>query len=835
MANARREKKSGSQAAPLAGVRVLSLGGIWAGRVASMLLADQGADVVEVNRPDNSADWSRALLSRGKKETIIDLKTEQGKTLAQKIAAEADIVIENLGPGRSEGFGLDYQNIRAHNSSVVYVSIPGFAANSSSGHVAGWEGTIAASVGVYTDIHAQGPVMGGRPRFTALPMASAYGGVHAAIAASSAFYQKLKTGIGSFVEVPLADATLSSMALLIMEIEGQPAYFDVPAVDKVMTSVAMPILRDIEGHLTDEHRKVIRGYLSTFAQPMFANHLCADGRHIYLNATGHVHQARACLEVLGILDDMIAEGMVVATPYAVDLDNNISDASGLSAHWKERLRVRTAERLLSRPASEWEALFQQAGVPASVVRTADEWLNWPVSLSAGTVSEIDDPEFGGVRQAGRFISLEGATTRSPALRSREEWEGHWPEREKRKEKALLPNGGGMLEGIRVLDLSNVIAGPVGARTLAELGADVIRVDPVFPQAGPRMTLWFGVDVNQGKRSIILDLKTEKGREVLTRLVRKADVVIHNYLDRSLAGIGISPEQLRAINPDIISCQISAWGGPEGGALKDFPAYDPVLQAATGITARYGTKEAPVMHGMASCVDYITGFSAALGVLQALVSKELGRDVVNVRTSLAMGAQLVQFPFMAQGTRGQPLNIPSGQETPGYGAHYRFYKTRDGWAFLACRPDDVSKLMTAMGCTDAAGRDPDAVVAQLALSEIRSRLAAIPNASIVPVTRLDELRRDIAIAEELQPAFSPERSGLLMVNAPHPSGHRISLPFPSWYRSARHPIRRLAPAAKPGANTLSVLEELAFSGSDVSDLLASRVIAEEWTVLKGYFP
>jgi crotonobetainyl-CoA:carnitine CoA-transferase CaiB-like acyl-CoA transferase len=102
-----------------------------------------------------------------------------------------------------------------------------------------------------------------------------------------------------------------------------------------------------------------------------------------------------------------------------------------------------------------------------------------------------------------------------------------------------------------------------------------------------MTLWFGVDVNQGKRSIILDLKTEKGRAVLARLVRKADVIIHNYLDRSLPGIGISPEQLREINPNVISSQISAWAGSEGGPLKDFPAYDPVLQAATGITARYG--------------------------------------------------------------------------------------------------------------------------------------------------------------------------------------------------------------------------------------------------------
>src|ERR1700682_2157585 len=104
--------------------------------------------------------------------------------------------------------------------------------------------------------------------------------------------------------------------------------------------------------------------------------------------------------------------------------------------------------------------------------------------------------------------------------------------------------------------------------------------------GPHRTMWFGVDVNQGKRAIILDLKSQKGREAFERLVRESDIVLHNYLDHSLSGIGISEEQLRTLNPNVITCQVSAWGGPAGGPFKNFPAYDPVLQAATGITTRY---------------------------------------------------------------------------------------------------------------------------------------------------------------------------------------------------------------------------------------------------------
>jgi crotonobetainyl-CoA:carnitine CoA-transferase CaiB-like acyl-CoA transferase len=109
-----------------------------------------------------------------------------------------------------------------------------------------------------------------------------------------------------------------------------------------------------------------------------------------------------------------------------------------------------------------------------------------------------------------------------------------------------------------------------------------------------MTMWFGVDVNQGKRALILDLKSPEGQSVLKRLVAEADVVLHNFLDRSAEALGISDVQLRQIKPQIISCQVSAWGGPDGGPLKDDPAFDPVLQAATGITARYGSAQAPAL-------------------------------------------------------------------------------------------------------------------------------------------------------------------------------------------------------------------------------------------------
>ena len=159
-------------------------------------------------------------------------------------------------------------------------------------------------------------------------------------------------------------------------------------------------------------------------------------------------------------------------------------------------------------------------------------------------------------------------------------------------------------------------------------------------------MWFGVDVNQGKRAVVLDLKTEAGKAALARLVEGADVVLHNFLDRSARSLGIAHDQLAAIDPAIVSAQIGAWTGMEPGPWDNDPSFDPVLQAASGIMARYGDGPGkPVMHAIASCVDYITGFSTAAGIAQALLARERGQGGSYIRTSLAMAAQLVQFPYM----------------------------------------------------------------------------------------------------------------------------------------------------------------------------------------------
>jgi crotonobetainyl-CoA:carnitine CoA-transferase CaiB-like acyl-CoA transferase len=822
---------------PLQGVRVLNLGGIWAGRVASMLLADQGAEVIELNHPDREDKLEDSALGRGKVALSLDLKAPDGRHAALRLADEADIIIDNLGPGRATRFQLDYESIRQRNASIVYVSIPGFAEDSEGNGIAAYEGTVAASVGVYTDIHALGPILGGRPIFSSLPMASAYGGVHAAIAATMAYLRRLQTQVGCHVEVPLADALMSAMAVLIMKVDGQPQRFDLPPVDKAMSEVAFPIFREMSDDMSKDGRAAINAYLAKFGRPQFGNYLCSDGKMVFINAVDHVHHAKACLDVLGILNELIAEGMVVGSPYEEGgSGNNISYSAGLSPHWTQRLRTLMSQRFLTKPAHVWEELLRDGGVPATVVRTTQEWLDLPAAHAGGNVSEIEDAKFGAVRQPGRYISIEGAAVQSHELQPREighatvGWKSSRPIVERTAAHESTPK---ILSGVRVLDLSNVIAGPAACRILAEFGADVTRIDPPAPQAGPRMTMWFGIDVNQGKRSVILDLKSAEGRAVFETMVQKSDVILHNFLDASAARLGISDEDLRRINPDIVSCQVSAWGGPLGGPLKGYPSFDPVLQAATGITARYGTPDAPVLHGMASCVDYITGFTAALGVAQALVARKLGRGGSYVRTSLSMGAQLVQFPFAVLAKNTSTTAEPSTQLAPGYGPHYRLYKAADRWAFLACRKGDLAQIAELLGATEPTDASMAAAIAARTCIEISQLLRDWRSASFVPVTRLDQLREGCTVTD----AQSLELNSMLLAmrDADHPSGYRVNLPLPTWYRFGAQVVERLAPAPSPGTHTRQVLAGLGKSESEIRELFAKNVAREDWAVLKNYLP
>jgi crotonobetainyl-CoA:carnitine CoA-transferase CaiB-like acyl-CoA transferase len=556
---------------------------------------------------------------------------------------------------------------------------------------------------------------------------------------------------------------------------------------------------------------------------------------IFINAHNHIYQTRAFLQAIGALDQLLAMGMVLANPYTKDGGNNLLSAESMTPENRRHVRQVVAERLLARNARDWELTLRDLNVPVTVLQTSAEWLSRQPLQEGGVVMDLADPEYGQTRQMGLVVSIEGGDMTSPDLLPREAGDGDIEWRSAVTAKPT-PNGDAkqksILDGVRVLDLSNVIAGPVAGRTLAEFGADVIRIDSPAPLGGPRLTMWFGLDVNQGKRAMVLDLKSAAGREVFARMVSEADVVLHNFLDRSAESLGITHGQLTAINPHIISCQISAWGGPNGGPLKDDPPFDPVLQAASGIMSRFGTQDLPVLHAAASCVDYITGFNAALGIAQALLARALGRGGSHVRTSLAMGTQLVQFPFMIDHTDVEQGSEPSGQDAVGEGPHARIYEISDGWAFVACPAKEMAKLVTVLGEGED---DITATVAAMDFETLSAALAGVPGGGVVRVMSLEQVRKACTVDTDADAAVAKLEGSITMARFEHPGGIRATLPLQTWHRSTLTPVRRLSPAPWPGQDTRAVLAEAGYGMAEIDALFESGAVRDGWPVMDAYLP
>src|SRR6266705_3392797 len=186
------------------------------------------------------------------------------------------------------------------------------------------------------------------------------------------------------------------------------------------------------------------------------------------------------------------------------------------------------------------------------------------------------------------------------------------------------------EGIRVIDVTHVLAGPFAAYQLAVLGADVIKVEA---PDDPDQSRGSGTDralnhagmgtgfLTQGanKRSITLDLKQERGREVLKKLVATSDVLVENYRPGAFEALGLGYEALLKINPRLIYCSISAFG--QDGVRREQTAYDHVIQATSGIMASTGTEEVNPIKIGAPAVDYATGTMGAFALASALFQRE----------------------------------------------------------------------------------------------------------------------------------------------------------------------------------------------------------------------
>ncbi|WP_430387546.1 CaiB/BaiF CoA transferase family protein [Dyella sp. 20L07] len=251
------------------------------------------------------------------------------------------------------------------------------------------------------------------------------------------------------------------------------------------------------------------------------------------------------------------------------------------------------------------------------------------------------------------------------------------------ESNAAPRGqAGPLAGIRVLDLSAYIAGPYGCTLLADQGADVIKIEPPggdnlrqYPSTLASESRAF-LGVNRSKRGVVLDLKRVEDHAALLKLVRDADVLVHNFRPGVAERLGIDHDRLNLINPRLIYCAITGYG--ETGPMKDKAGYDQVLQTMTGMSTLQGKRGGPpeVIYG--SVVDYYAAALLAAGVASALFERERSGLGQFVGVSLLRSALTMQSARMIW-AEGESLDIGRDMRSGGVtGIH----PTRDGYIYIS---------------------------------------------------------------------------------------------------------------------------------------------------------
>jgi crotonobetainyl-CoA:carnitine CoA-transferase CaiB-like acyl-CoA transferase len=665
----------------LAGLRVLDLSWGISGPMATMLLADHGADVVKIEPPggDPFRSTGRSALGyktwqRGKRSAILDLKDPADLAVFKTLATHADVLVESFEPGVTSRLGIDYETLSALNPRLIYASLTAYGADSSLAERPGYDLLVAARTGLnwehrgwnegtvnymanrpepYPDLEipydwVQGPPREG-PMTTAAPAPSIGAFYWLTTAIHAAILARETTGRGQRVETSLLQGVLGAA-------NGSWQRAENPDVDGYNHWIKC--------------RKSPKGHFQ-----------CADGRWIH----NWVPNPRF---ILGS-----SEGEVINKDPDLSSQNDPNRfGTGMEevfviSHYQPIL----AERVIKFGCEDWLAAGAAADVPLQECRSPEAALSDPILLADGCVREVDDPELGVIRQVGRVLELEKHPFEQPGVAP---LAGQHTD-EIRAEAAALaakpaPVAGektgelkNALSGVRVLDLGLAVAGPFGCQVLADLGAEVIKINAFHDTYWHKNHISFAA--NRGKRSVCLDLKTPEGMEILRELVKTADVVQHNMRYDAAVRLGVDYDSLKKIKPDLIYCHTR---GHERGPRERLPGNDQTGACLAGVQYEDGgmADGGKPLWSLTSFGDTGCGFLSAIGILEALYRRKKTGEGQFVSTAIVY-AQLLNISHVLARPDGSGFERPRlDRLQTGMSALSSLYDTAEGWIAVVAQTD-----------------------------------------------------------------------------------------------------------------------------------------------------
>jgi crotonobetainyl-CoA:carnitine CoA-transferase CaiB-like acyl-CoA transferase len=718
-----------------AGLQVLDLSWGTAGPMTTMFLADNGADVTRIEPPDGDRFREQTgyrVWHRGKRSARLDLRAADGHRAFLALVGTADVVVDSFSPGTTADLGIDHESLSRLNPRLITCSITGYGEHPEHRDRPGYDGLVAARTGLlYDQKGRRGSAMeyiGGRPGphpefdgpeglvrgadrpgpvFPRTPWPSVGATYFATLGIAAALRAREVTGEGQRVTTSLLQGALAAASLNWQRVENPdaPLYWMWP-IDS----------RSIEGI-----------------------YQCADGRWVH-------HWTVRPRWVLASAEHDELGTVELDAAYRDDPDRISMEADGLLTGIF--LHPLLTEAFKKFPSAEWVKAGEAAGMGVAIVRSPGEALADPSFLADGCVVEVDDPEVGTIRHAGPLLEFSATpgVVSGPAPRSGQhtaevlaaagEAESAPAATSPRQTDAALDHP---LQGIRVLDLGLGVAGPYTGRVMADLGADVIKVNALHDTywAGTHM----GLGTNRGKRSIALNLKHKGGREALEKLIETADVVATNWRPGAAARLGIDYETLRQRYPGLIYCNTR---GYEKGPRSELPGTDQTAAALSGTEWEDGASDAgnPPLWSRSNMGDTGNALLAAIAIVGALYHRQKTGEGQEVSTSI-VNAGLLHTSYAwihADGTPAEWGHVDADQY--GLSPYYRLYQGSDlQWLFLAAvSPEERAKLNTVISDLAAVVGDSEKEAALL-MSELGRRPAA------EWFTRLDDAGVPVELVDE----------------------------------------------------------------------------------------
>ncbi len=669
----------------LDGIRVLDLSTGIAGPMATMLLADHGADVTRIERPGEEPlreQLGHHAWNRGKRSAVLDLKNAEDKRAFLALAATADVLVESNAPGVTKRLGIDYATLSAANPRLIYCSITGYGRDNPYAGRPGYDALVAARSGLqweqrgrfggsaphlsgkpplFPDLEVAQERLQGAPREGPLFPASRFPSLGAAYAAATGISAALRarevTGRGQWVETSLLQGALASGVLAFAMAE------------KLDTPMFMSWVGD-----------------SRSPKGLFE---CRDGRWIH----AWPPNPRFILSA-GAGDKMNATPDLTSRDDPERIGLGVEEIFVLDHYWQPM-----AETVRKFTADEWTEAGAIAGICIQKVRSPEEALADPLLVADDVVTELDDPELGKIRAAGILYKLErsAGAIRSAAPRLGQHTAEVKAEAAGRanaaREAVPASHAGsepgsaklakGPLDGITVLDFGLAVAGPYAGQILSDLGARVIKVNALHDW------YWHSSQIamacNRGKQSIAIDLKKPGAAAVIERLLASADVVMHNMRYRAAIKLGIDYDALKERFPRIVYCHTR---GFERGPRLELPGNDQTGACLAGVEWEDGgcARGGRPIWSLTNMGDTGNGFLAAIAICQALYEREKSGRGQFCETAI-INAQIFNTSHAVARPDGTPIERPllDAMQT-GFSAGVRIYPTRDEWLCLSLVKD-----------------------------------------------------------------------------------------------------------------------------------------------------